>query len=84
MEKKERKKERKKEKGWVFKKNMQCRLQWVFQFFLNNPPRVEGKIHYITCPPITLPKLKQVYIDYYSAQAASALMSQIINIILSI
>jgi hypothetical protein len=51
MEKKERKKERNKEikkGGGVFQK-MECPLQW------------RKKIHYTTCPPITLPKLKQAF-----------------------
>jgi hypothetical protein len=48
MEKKERKKERNKERGGCLKK-MEWPLQW------------RKKIHCTTCPPITLPKLKQVF-----------------------
>jgi hypothetical protein len=55
---KARKKERK--KGGCFKKDGMPTPVGV-SFFLDKPPTVEEKIHYITCPPIRLPKLKQVY-----------------------
>jgi len=53
------KQERKKERGLFLKNGMPTPVG--VSFFLGKPPTVEEKIHYITCPPIRLPKLKQVY-----------------------